>query len=84
MSDQIHALIRKMQHLLDDAGGPPLAPETQKFIQEAIDTTRREGIESDIQSGWYTGEEICARWKIGWSTLTATKRRLAGKNQGGL
>ena len=76
------ALIQNMQHLLDDAGGPPLAPETRAFIQAAIDTTRREGIEADLQSGWYTGEQICARWKIGWSTLTAAKKRLAGKKGG--
>jgi hypothetical protein len=78
------ALIQKMQHLLDDAGGPPLAPETRTFIQAAIDTTRREGIEADLASGWHTQQEICTRWKVGWSTVTAAKKRLAGKKGGEL
>jgi len=61
---------------------PSIIRKLEAVFSDTIKEAKRQGIEADILSGWHTGEEICARWKIGWSTLTAAKKRLAAKAKG--
>ena len=69
-------LIRKIEWLLRPDDGPPMSEEARKLLREIIEDTKCQGIEADIRSGWFTGEEICKRWQVGAPKVVAIRKKL--------
>ncbi len=69
-------LIAKIQHLLRDKDGHPLAPETKMLLRAAIKKARRDCVLNDLKSGWYGYNEICRRNGVCSRTVRAIKVQL--------
>lgn len=69
-------LIGKLEWLLRPDDGPPMSEEARKLLREIIEDTKCQGIEADIRAGWFTGEEIQKRWKVGAAKVTAMRKKL--------
>ncbi len=70
------ALIAKIQYLLRDDDGHPLAPETKMLLRAAIKKARRDGVRSDLKAGWYGYDDICRRNGVSTATVRAIKVQL--------
>lgn len=74
-----HTLIQRLESLIQ---GPAAIPEgTKQLIREIIEDTKRLGIEADIRSGWFSGEEIQRRWRVGSPKVTAIRKKLKSNEE---
>lgn len=55
---------------------PSIIRKLETVFGDTIKEAKRQGIEADIRSGWYSVPEICARWKVGAAKVVAIRKQI--------